>query len=158
MSRLANHKKIVVVALVILLAAGYGVKTYALKPPPPDVSALAKEPGPVYSLGRDFVVNLADSGDGFRRFARVSVALHLSKLSATELPATSEGGTTTDPVLIADDATLRDIVNEVLSTSSSRQLLSAKGRTRAKTRIRRLVNRQTDVRIVDVYFTGLTVQ
>jgi flagellar FliL protein len=138
---------------VVLLVALFGVKTFVLKGAPPDEAKLAKEPGPVYVMPDPFVVNLSDQGE-VPHFAKVGVALRFSKLSAGEiLPAKGE-----DPPEVEDDAELRDIVISTLQRRSSAQLGSSAGRDEVKKEIVGRINKQTELKILDVYYTEFAVQ
>ena len=148
-------KKLMIIGLVVLLIVGLlAVKTIVLKPPPSDEEKLAKEPGIIYTIKDPFVVNLADGG-GTPHFAKVGVALRFSKLSEGEV--TKGEGDTPDSVEEASE--LRDIV---ISTLQSKHELrasdSADGRETVKKSIVARVNKQTDYKIVDVYYTEFAVQ
>lgn len=136
-------------ALVLLLVA----YMMFLKPsaPAPDEKALAKEPGPVYTLTDPFVVNLADREP---RLAKVGVALQLSKLSAPLLPE----GTAKEPAKMEQDAAIRDIVIAALQERRAAELRTPAGRDAVKKAIVTMVNKKTEVKIVDVYYTEFAVQ
>jgi flagellar FliL protein len=139
--------------LVLLLVAGFAAKTFLLDGGGADEAALAKEPGPVYAMDDAFVVNLADRGE-VPHFAKVGVALRFSKLSAGKI--TPAAGDT--PATVEDDAQLRDIVISTLQSKTSAQLGSATGRDAVKKGIVERVNKHTDYKIVDVYYTEFAVQ
>jgi flagellar FliL protein len=146
-------KKLMIIGPVVLLAALFAVKTFVLAPPPPDEKKLAKEPGLTYIMDEPFVVNLAD-GDGTPHFAKVGVALRFSKLSEGEITK-GEGDT---PDAVEESAELRDIVISTLQSKTSAQLGSATGRDAVKKGIVERVNKHTDYKIVDVYYTEFAVQ
>lgn len=138
---------------VLLLVAAFVAKTILLAPAPPDKTALAKEPGPIYTLSDPFVVNLADGGDS-PHFAKVGVALRFSMLSAADiLPAKG-----TQPAHTESDAELRDIVISTLQKRSSSQLSEPTGRAEVKKQIVETVNKETDLKVLDVYYTEFAVQ
>ena len=84
--RASSMKKILMIAGPVLLVLAVAAKMFLMPAaPPPDEKALAKEPGPIYTMAEPFVVNLAD-GDGTPHFAKVGVALRFSMLSAAEVP------------------------------------------------------------------------
>jgi flagellar protein FliL len=146
-------KKLMIALPVLLLVAAFAVKTFVLAPPPPDKGKLAKEPGPVYEMADPFTVNLADAGGATPHYAKVGVALRFSKLSAKEiLPAKGE-----TPAETEDDAELRDIVISTLQSRTSAQLAQASGRDAVKRMILKKVNKQTDLKITDVYYTEFAV-
>lgn len=139
--------------LVLLLVVGFAAKTFLLDGGGADEAALAKEPGPVYAMDEAFVVNLADRGE-VPHFAKVGVALRFSKLSAGKI--TPAAGDT--PATVEDDAQLRDIVISTLQSRSSSQLASPGGRETVKKEIIAAVNKRTEVKVVDVYYTEFAVQ
>ena len=146
-------KKLMIIGPVVLLVALFAVKTFVLAPPPPDEKKLAKEAGLTYTMKDPFVVNLADGG-GTPHFAKVGVALEFSKLSMGEI--TPGEGDTPDHVEKASE--LRDIVISTLQSKTSGQLATAAGRAEVKKKIVEEVNKETDYKIVDVYYTEFAVQ
>jgi flagellar protein FliL len=146
-------KKLLIIGPVLLLVLAVVAKMFLLAPAPPDEKALAKEPGPIYTMSEPFVVNLADGGDA-PHFAKVGIALRVSMLSAAEVPA-SEGA---DPVVIEADPELRDIVIATLQKHTSEELSRPRGRASVKKQIVADVNKHTDLKILDVYYTEFAVQ
>jgi flagellar protein FliL len=146
-------KKLMIIGPVVLLVALFAVKTFVLAPPPPDEKKLAKEPGLTYTMADPFVVNLADGGDT-PHFAKVGVALRFSKLSEGEI-VVGEGDKPDD---VEEAAELRDIVIATLQSKTSAQLSSTEGRESVKKGIVERVNKHTDYKIVDVYYTEFAVQ
>lgn len=148
-------KKLLIIApmAVLLLLAGAMAKVTVFAPAPPDDEALAKEPGPVYALGEPLVVNLQDGGEP-RRFAKVGIALRLSKLDEGHVqPAAGES-----PPWLEEDSELRDIVIGTLQARTSRQLATPEGRSSVKKAIVRRVNAETDLTVLEVYYTEFAVQ
>src|SRR5680860_700010 len=147
-------KKMLMIGGPVLLVLAVVAKMFLLPAaPPPDEKALAKEPGPIYTMAEPFVVNLSDGSDS-PHFAKVGVALRLSMFSAGVLPA----GHTTEPVVIEADPELRDIVIATLQKYTSAELSHHKGRTEVKEEIVKEVNKETDLKILDVYYTEFAVQ
>ena len=146
-------KKLMIIGPVVLLVALFAVKTFVLAPPPPDEKKLAKEPGLTYTMADPFVVNLADGG-GTPHFAKVGVALRFSKLSEGEI-VKGEGDKPDD---VEEDSELRDIVIATLQSKTSSQLATTEGREAVKKGIVERVNKHTDYKIVDVYYTEFAVQ
>ena len=146
------NKKIMIIAVVVLLVGAFAAKTILLKPTPPDPKALAKEPGPIYAMKDPFVVNLADGSND--HFAKVGVALRLSMLSAPDL-APAKG---TNPASMEADPELRDIVITELQKHTSADLGTPTGRDEVKQQILATVNKETDIKITDVYYTEFAVQ
>lgn len=155
MGKLFKNKKLLIIVLVVLLGGAFAAKTFLLKPPPIDEKKLAKEEGPTYVIADPFVVNLADRGET-SHFAKVSIALGVSKLSASHVPAGAHGSA--EPVKIEAEPKIRDIINGVLSAQTSDELLSEKGRDRVKHEIVALVNKKTELKIVEVFYTEFAVQ
>ena len=138
---------------VLLLVGLFVAKTIFLAPAPPDPKKLAVEPGAVYTMATPFVVNLAD-GDSTPHFAKVGVAMRFSKLSEGEIvPPKGD-----KPNEVEADPELRDIVISTLQSRSSSELDSPAGRERVKKQIVARVNKQTDLKITDVYYTEFAVQ
>ena len=150
-----TKKKIVLfVALpILLLATGFVAKTMLLASTPPDETALAKRPGPIYTMAEPFTVNLSDRGES-PHFAKVGVALRFSELSAPEI-VPAKGAALAS---VATDAELRDIVIATLQRRSSAELSQPAGRAEVKKQIIDTVNTQTDLKILDVYYTEFAVQ
>jgi flagellar FliL protein len=146
-------KKLIIVGVVVLLVALVAVKMVVLKPPPPDEAKLSKEPGITYTMPEPFVVNLANAG-GTPHFAKVGVALRFSKWSEGEV-VKGEGD---KPDTVEEASELRDIVISSLQSRTSDQLGTAEGREAVKKAIVQRVNKQTDYKIVDVYYTEFAVQ
>lgn len=146
-------KKLMIAVPVLLLVVAVVAKMFVFAPAPPDEAALAKEPGPVYTMTEPFVVNLADA-DGTPHFAKVGVAMRFSELSAAEIiPGKGE-----KPAEVEADAELRDIVIATLQSHTSAQLASPAGRQAVKKAIVREVNTHTELKILDVYYTEFAVQ
>lgn len=146
-------KKLLIAVPVLLLVLAVAARMFLLAPAPPDEAALAKEPGPVFTMAEPFVVNLADGGES-PRFAKVGVAMRFSELSAGEIIAGKGEGRAE----VEDEAELRDIVISTLQSKTSGQLASPEGRSAVKRAIVSRVNRQTELKILDVYYTEFAVQ
>lgn len=147
-----NKKIVIILPVVFLLVGAFVAKTMFMKPPPPDTKALAKKPGPIYTMKDPFVVNLSDGDNS--HFAKVGVALRLSELSAPDL----EPAKGTNPASMEADPELRDIVISTLQKHSSAELSTAAGREDVKKQIIDTVNKETDEKIVAVYYTEFAVQ
>ena len=152
MKSLLKNKKLLIILVVVLLGGAYAAKTFLLAPPPPNKEKLAKEPGPIYTMVDPFVVNLADGGTP--HFAKVGLAIRLSKLSAHELPVV-KGDV---PPKLEADAELRDIVITTLQSKTSNELETTAGRNAVKKEILAAINAETDLKITAVYYTEFAVQ
>lgn len=156
MGKLFKNKKILIIVVVVLLVGLFAAKTFLLKPPPIDEKKLAKEPGPTYVIATPFVVNLASDGAGsVSHFVKADLALKFSKLSAAKVPVAAEGAAT---AAIEEEPEIRDIINGVLASKTASDLLSARGREDVKKQIVLLINKKTDIKIIDVYYSSLAVQ
>lgn len=147
-----DKKKIIMIAGPVLLILAVAAFMF-LKPKPakPDTKKLANTPAVTYTMADPFVVNLADSE---RRFAKVGIALEVSKLSAKLIPV-SEGA---KPVKAEMDAELRDIIIAVLQSKTAAELGVSKGREEVKETIKERINKETEVKITEVFFTEFAVQ
>ena len=105
-------------------------------------------------MATPFVVNLAD-GDGTPHFAKVGVALRFSKLSEGEIPPRQgrEGRPRWRPTPSCATSSSRRS-----SPSTSGDLDTPTGREKVKKLIVARVNKQTDIKITDVYYTEFAVQ
>ena len=143
----------IVVPLVLLLAAG-GYKFVLAGEP---AKADTKIHGDVYVLGKDFLVNLRDG-----RFAKLGVALVVAPGSAAPAGGGGHGSAAPKPPegygALPQEAVVRDIVTDTLSSARTRDLASGRRRDRLKRRIKRRIAAHSDVKIEDVYFTDVAVQ
>ncbi len=141
---------ILIPVLVVLAVAGGWVVMRGDTAPDP---AAATREGPVYEFADPFVVNLAD-GAAAPRFARAGIALRLSEASAGEY--TPAAGAV--PAQLTDSAQVRDIIIAALSARSAADLETQAGRNAVKKDIVRRTNADTDLKILDVYYTEFAVQ
>ncbi len=147
-------KKIIMIAApVILILAVAGFMFLKPKPAPPDEKKLAAEHAITYAIKEPFVVNLADTDA--RRFAKVGIALGVSKLSMALVPP--EAYSEKAPPLEMEPE-IRDIVIASIQKRTAGDLATAKGRDEVKDDIKKAVNKETDLKIVDVYYTEFAVQ
>lgn len=142
-------KKILIVAVVALVAAGGAYKTVLAEP--------AEEPKPkvhgeVYVLPKEFLVNLADG-----RYAKLSVALVVEPQeeagghgAAADVPE----GYGPEP----QEALVRDLITDTLTDSADSDLIEREGRERIKKRILAAIKQNTDVHATDILFPDVTVQ
>lgn len=137
------------VFLLVLAAAGW----MFMRPAPAAPVDEGKVPGPVHTIAEPFVVNL-DSSPSTPRFVKVAVALRLAK-SSSSLLNEAVGST---PATVEGEAQVRDIIISSLQSRSSADLSTEKGRIDLKREIVRHVNKRTELRILDVYYTDFAVQ
>lgn len=148
-----TKKKIIMIAGPVLLILAV-VAFMFLKPKPakPDTKKLANTPAVTYTMTNPFVVNLADTSE--RRFAKVGIALEVSKLSAAMVPP-QEGA---NPLKVEMDSELRDIVISVLQSKTAAELGVGKGRDEVKELIKERINKETELKITEVFYTEFAVQ
>ena len=98
------------------------------------------------------VVNLADTGG--HSYLRAAVTLRMQ-----DEPAAKKEKSEADKSAKTDTADLRDTILAVLSVETPEALLSADGREALKSRLKqKLSQRNSDARVLDVYFTDFLVQ
>jgi flagellar basal body-associated protein FliL len=148
-------KKIVIIVIPVVVLLLGAVAFLMLRPAgaPIDEAALAKEPGPTYAIADPFIVNLADTDSP--HFAKIAIALEVSKLSASLVPAEGHGS---DPVAIEEEPEIRDIIISAIQKFDSGELGAASGRTELKEMITTRINKETELKITEVFFTDFAVQ
>lgn len=147
-------KKIIMIVVPVILVVGVVAFMFLKpKPPPPDEKALAKEHGITYAMHEPFVVNLADTDA--RRFAKVGIALGVSKLSMALVPADAHSDKA--PPLEMEPE-IRDIIIAALQEKTGDELGTKKGRDEVKETIVKHVNKDTELKIIDVYYTEFAIQ
>lgn len=145
-----RKKLLIAVPLLVVIAA---MGAYKVLSPTPVVPK-AKVDGDVYVLPREFLINL-DAG----RYAELGVALVLPH---------DHGGAEADPLKpeshpegcgpLPQEAVVRAIVTDILSSERAGRLISARGRRMLKQHIRRTLRERTDVEASSVLFTDIAVQ
>lgn len=146
-------KKVVLLVAVLLVGVGAAYKTVLSKPK--EDGAKPKVEGNVYVLPKEFLVNLADG-----RYAKLSVGLVLG-VHDTSIAEEGGHGASTPPEgygAMAQEAVVRNVVTEVVTDASDRQLIERAGRKRLKSKILAAIQRDTDVFAEDVLFMDVTVQ
>jgi flagellar basal body-associated protein FliL len=142
-----------IIPIVLLLVLGGFYKFVIAKPA---VVPKAKVEGEVYVLSKDFLVNLTDG-----KFAKLGVGLVFDEgflaapagggHEAAAAPPTGYG-------VLPQEAVVRDIVTDVVTDSSARDLTSRKGREAIKIKILKRLKLQTDVKVHEVLLTDVAVQ
>jgi flagellar FliL protein len=143
-------KKIGIIVVLALVAAGGAYKTVLAKPAKP--APKPKVEGDVYVLPKEFLINLADG-----RYAKVQVALVVEPAEGgghAEAGATPPEGYGSEP----QEAIVRDIVTDTLTQSSQQELISAEGREKVKKQLLKAIKKQTDVHVDEVLLPDVTVQ
>ena len=150
-------KKMIMMIVPVLLVVLGGVYMFVLKPAPApvDEKALAKEPAGIYTITEPFVVNLADTTE--RRFAKVGVALQYSELSAALFGGAGHGSAA-DAVVIPEEPEVQDIIISTLQERTAHELATKKGRVEVKEMIVKRINKETELKIIEVFYTEFAVQ
>jgi flagellar basal body-associated protein FliL len=142
----------IIVPLVLLLVVG-GVYKFVLAKP----AAIAKPKvaGEVYVLPKDFLVNLTDG-----KFAKLGVGLVFDEGFLAAPPKTKEAAPAppTGYGVLPQEAVVRDIVTDVVTDASAKDLTSRKGREDIKLKILKRLQAQTDVKVHEVLLTDVAVQ
>jgi flagellar basal body-associated protein FliL len=141
-----------IIPIVLLLVVG-GVYKFVIAKPA--VVPKAKVEGEVYVLPKDFLVNLTDG-----KFAKLGVGLVFDEGFLAAPPVEPEGGTAppTGYGVLTQEAVVRDIVTDVVTDQSAKDLTSRKGREDIKTKILKRLKAQTDVKVHEVLLTDVAVQ
>lgn len=143
--------KIIVPLLLVVVLGG----VYKLVLAKPEKEPKPKVAGEVYVLPKEFLVNLTDG-----RFARLGVAL-VMKPGAHTAAAGGHGAAAAPPEgygPLPQEAIVRDIVTDTVTSASGAELTSARGRKELKKEILDHIQEQTDVHADDVLFTDVAVQ
>lgn len=155
MGNLLKNKKLLIIMLVVVVGGAFAAKTFLLKPAPVDEKKLAQQEGVIFTIPEEFLVNLRSGNDNVSHYVRATVSLGVSKLSAHSVPAGAEG--TTTPTPIEGQAEIQDLIGDVFRAQSREVLLTQKGRDNVKADIIKLVNKNTELKIVEVYFPKFAV-
>ncbi len=140
-------KNLMIAVVLVVLGAGLAYKLVFA--PAQGTSSRPKLAGVVYVLPKEFLVNLADG-----RYAKFAIAVVLREAPEAE-------GETTPPEgygALAEEAVIRNVVVDVIGASTGNALTTVKGRTAARHRILRRVEKETDAEVTDVLFPDITVQ
>lgn len=145
-------RKLIIGVVVLLVVMGAGYKFALAKPAKEHKPHIA---GEVYVLPKDFLVNLQDG-----RYVKLDVALLLAPGASAAAGGSGEGAAKAPEGYgaLPQEAAVRAIVTDSLTSASDQQLLDREGRDRLRARIMHTVRQRTDVKATDVLFTDLTVQ
>jgi flagellar basal body-associated protein FliL len=143
-----KNKKLIVALAVVLVGGGAAYSMAAPKP-----VAIKKIKGTVYVLPQPFLLNLNDG-----HYAKISLGLLLAPGQSDGAAAGASSGGSESAGTLPEEAVIRDIVTNLLTNSSSGELLSDGGRHSVKRAILAAIGRQTDVKVEGVLFPELTVQ
>ncbi len=139
--------KWIVLAVVAVVAAGLAYKMVLA----PKSESKEKVEGTVYVMPKEFLLNLAGG-----RFAKLTVALVLA-------PGQSTGGEAASPPpegfgTLEQEPLVRQIVTDTLTGVPAAELTARRQRHDFQERIRKAVDRTTDVDTKAVVFSDLVVQ
>jgi flagellar basal body-associated protein FliL len=141
-----GRKKLILIAIGVLVVAGLAYKMVLA----PKSESKVKVEGTVYVMPKEFLLNLAGG-----RYAKVTVALVLA-------PGQSTGaGAATPPEgfgTLEQEPLVRQIVTDNLTGVPAAELTSRKDRHHLQERIRKEVDKTTDVKTKGIVFTDLVVQ
>lgn len=145
-------KKIVPIVVLLIVLGGvykFVIAKPAVAAPKPKVD------GTVYVLGKEFLVNLADS-----RFAKLTVALVLAEGDTSTAAAGGEAAAKPPEGFgtMPQEAVVRDVITNDLTDAKDDDLISSKGRAAIKEEILKDIKKHTDVKVKDILFTDVTVQ
>jgi flagellar protein FliL len=142
-----KNKKIFIVALPILLFAGYTMT----KPKPKPVKS--KIAGTIYVMPQTFLLNLSDG-----RYVKMTVALQLAPGQSDGASATASSSSEGGPGTLPEEPLVREIITNAVTGQSGETLTSAKSRLTIRTQILQAIEKQTDVKVESVLIPDLTVQ
>lgn len=144
-------KKKIIIGLVLVLAiGGYEAKAILLKPK----VVKPKVAGEVYVLPHQFTLNLADG-----RYATLTAALVLAP-GQSDGASAAGGGTSSesDVGTLPEEAVIRDIITNTITSESPQALTSAIGRDRLKQEILAKIRAGTDDKIAAVLMPDVAIQ
>jgi flagellar basal body-associated protein FliL len=142
-----GRKKLILIAIGVLVVAGLAYKMVLA----PKSESKVKVEGTVYVMPKEFLLNLAGG-----RYAKVTVALVLAPGQSTgggEGAAPPEGFGT-----LEQEPLVRQIVTDNLTGMPPATLTSRRERHEVQARIRKEVDKTTDVKVKGIVFTDLVVQ
>lgn len=156
---------IAVVVGVVIAALGIGVTVYFLArsghlPLQNSAAAKAEPAAPMTThvlVLEPLLVNLADAGGN--AYLRVSVALRVADAIDKKAPKQKEEKTAGDGNGSDSVVAVRDTALTVLGRQTADGLLAADGKGRLKAELKSaLAERNSDLKVVDVFFTDFLVQ
>jgi flagellar basal body-associated protein FliL len=144
-----KNKKLIVLLVVLIVGGG---AAYSMAAPKPVVKEKIK--GTVYVLPQPFLLNLNDG-----HYVKLSLGLILAPGQGDGASASGSSSSSSESAgTLPEEAVIRDIVTNLLTNSSSSELLSDGGRHSVKRAILDAIKAQTDVKVEAVLFPELTVQ
>jgi flagellar basal body-associated protein FliL len=143
-----------IVPVIALLAVLGGVYKFVLAKPA-TAAPKPKVEGTVYMLGKEFLVNLADG-----RFAKLTIGLVLKEGDTSATAAGGEGAATPPEGFgaMAQEGVVRDVITNDLTDAKDTDLIDSDGREKLKLKVLKDLKKHTDVGVVEILFTDVTVQ
>jgi flagellar basal body-associated protein FliL len=142
-----GRKKLIIIAIGVLVIAGLAYKMVLA----PKSESKEKVEGTVYVMPKEFLLNLAGG-----RYAKMTVALVLapgqSAAGSSETPPPEGFGT------LEQEPLVRQIVTDNLTGVPAEDLTSRKDRHHLQVKIRKEVDKTTDVKTKAIVFSDLVVQ
>jgi flagellar basal body-associated protein FliL len=142
-------KKILIVALVVLLGGAYVAKGKLM----PAKVVKPKIAGEIYILPHQFTLNLTDG-----RYATLTVALELAPGQSDGASATNTPAAGAVVGTLPEEAVIRAIITNDVTNQSSTTLISQSGRSGLEQQILSQIKSETDVKVDQVFFTDVAVQ
>jgi flagellar basal body-associated protein FliL len=138
----------IILPLALLIVLGGLYKVVLAKPS--DVHS--KVHGQVYVLPKEFLLNLQGN-----HFVKLNVGLVMAD---GQVPSGSSGGATPPDGFgpLPQEAVVRDVITDVVTDASSKDLVRRKGRTALKAKVLKRLRARTDVKVNNVLFTDVAVQ
>jgi flagellar basal body-associated protein FliL len=142
-----GRKKLIIIAIGVLVVAGLAYKMVLA----PKSESKEKVEGTVYVMPKEFLLNLAGG-----RYAKMTVALVLapgqSTAGSSEAPPPEGFGT------LEQEPLVRQVVTDTLTGVPASDLTSRKIRHHIQVKIRKEVDKTTDVKTKAIVFSDLVVQ
>jgi hypothetical protein len=146
-----KKKKILIPLLIVILGGGaFEYKSMKkLKPLPMKIAGIT------YVLPTPFLLNLSDG-----QYAKITLGLELAVGQTDGSSAATAGASTPADGIgtLPEEPEVRAIVTNVITNSTSQQLINAQQRGEVEAHILTLIRRETDVKVDQVIFTDLAVQ
>jgi flagellar FliL protein len=146
-----KKKKILIPLIVVILGAG----GFAYKSTKKIPVVHLKIAGITYVLPTPFLLNLSDG-----QYAKITVGLELAPGQTDGVTAATAGQSTPSDGIgtLPEEPEIRAIVTNVITNSTSGELINAPTRTRIEQQILTEILQQTDDKVDKVIFTDLAVQ
>jgi flagellar basal body-associated protein FliL len=142
-------KKILIVALVVLLGGAYVAKGKLM----PATVVKPKIAGEIYILPHQFTLNLKDG-----HYATLTVALELAPGQSDGASAANTPAAGAVVGTLPEEAVIRSIITNEVTNQTSNALIDDSGRSDLEKQILSDIKSGTDVKVDQVFFTDVAVQ